>query len=99
MGGFSTDLFLSTLALIGAVIIVAGLLSGTVERTGLPQVAIFLALGAVIGPAGFGVLNVGVDSMILRVLATLSLTLVLFTDAVSLNIREVRQHKLLTFLV
>ena len=71
MGAFSTELFLSTLALIGAVIIVAGLLSGTVERTGLPQVAIFLALGAVLGPGGLAVLDVGVESAILRVLATL----------------------------
>jgi NhaP-type Na+/H+ or K+/H+ antiporter len=95
----STELFLSTLALSGAVIVVAALLSGTVERTGLPQVAVFLALGAVLGPGALALLDVGIEAPILRVLSTLSLVLVLFTDAVSLNLKEIRRHKLLTFIV
>ncbi len=99
MGAFNPELFLSTLALIGAVIVVSALLSGLVERSGLPQVAIFLGLGAVIGPAGLNLFNADLHSPILRVVATLSLVLVLFTDAVSLNITEVRQHRLLSALV
>src|SRR3712207_2243045 len=99
MAPFNPELFLSTLALIGAVIVVSALLSGFVERTGLPQVAIFLALGAAIGPLGLGLLDAGVNSPILRVVATLSLVLVLFTDAVSLDLRSVREHKLLSTLV
>jgi NhaP-type Na+/H+ or K+/H+ antiporter len=95
----STELFLATLALSGAVIVVAALLSGTVERTGLPQVAVFLALGAILGPGALALLDIGVESPLLRVLSTLSLVLVLFTDAVSLNLKEIRQHKLLTFIV
>ena len=87
------------LALVGAVIIVSALLSGWVDRTGVPQVAVFLALGALIGPIGFGLLDASVDSPIVRVVATLSLVLVLFTDAVSLDIREVREHRLLAGLV
>ncbi len=87
------------LALIGAVIVIAALLSGWVDRTGVPQVVLFLAMGALIGPIGFGLLDVSVDSSILRVVATLSLVLVLFTDAVSLDPREVRQHRLLAGLV
>lgn len=99
MPGFSPELFVHTLALIGTVILIASLLSGLVERSGLPQVAVFLALGAVIGPYGLGIVDVTVNSPILRVVATLSLALVLFTDAVSLNLAEVRSHKLLAFLV
>jgi NhaP-type Na+/H+ or K+/H+ antiporter len=87
------------LALTGAVIIVSALLSGLVERSGLPQVAVFLALGLLIGPIGLGLLDAGVDSLILRVVATLSLVLVLFTDAVSLDMAGVRQHRLLALLV
>ena len=99
MAPFSSEIFLSTLALIGAVIIVSALLSGLIERSGLPQVAIFLLLGAAIGPAGLKLLDVGVDSPNLRVVATLSLALVLFTDAVSLDLNELRTHKWLAFLV
>jgi NhaP-type Na+/H+ or K+/H+ antiporter len=96
---FSPELFLSTLALIGVVIVISALLSGLVEKSGLPQVAVFLGLGAAIGPAGLNLINVDLHSPILRVVGTLSLVLVLFTDAVSLNLSEVRQYRLLSFLV
>jgi NhaP-type Na+/H+ or K+/H+ antiporter len=89
---FNAESFMTTLAIIGVVIIVSALLSGLIERSGMPQVAVFLALGAVLGPVGLGVLNVAADSSALRVVATLSLALVLFTDAVSLNIAEVRRR-------
>src|SRR3954447_21698923 len=88
-----------TLALIGMVIVFASLLSGFVERTGMPQVVVFLGMGAVIGPYGLGLVDVTVQSPILRVVATLSLALVLFMDAVSLNVSEVRKNRLLGFLV
>lgn len=99
MPTFSPELFLSTLGVIGAVIVVSALFSGAIERTGVPQVAVFLGIGALIGPAGFQIMDAGVDSPILRVVSTLSLALVLFTDAVSLNLKEVREQKWLAFLV
>lgn len=99
MTSFSPELFLSTLALIGAVIIMSALLSGLVEKSGLPQVAVFLGLGAAIGPAGLNLINIDLHSPILRVVGTLSLVLVLFTDALSLNLSEVRKHRFLSFLV
>jgi NhaP-type Na+/H+ or K+/H+ antiporter len=84
---------------VGVVIIVAALLSGLIDRSDVPQVGVFLALGAILGPAGLQLLDISLDSPILRVVATLSLVLVLFTDAVSLSIAEVRRHRLLAFLV
>src|SRR5688572_19862190 len=99
MAPFDSALFLSMLALIAAVIVVSALLSGMVERSGFPQVAVFLALGAMIGPAGLNLFDANVNSPILRVVANLSLVLVLFTDAVSINLKEIRQHRLLSALV
>ncbi|NDJ62379.1 MAG: hypothetical protein GYB67_14725, partial [Chloroflexi bacterium] len=81
METLTTSVFLGTLALVGVVIIVSALLSGIIERSGLPQVVFFLTLGAVLGPAGLGLLDVSLESDALRVVATLSLTLVLFNDA------------------
>ena len=91
--------FVLTLALVGAVIIIAALLSGFIDRSDLPQVGIFLALGAMLGPAGLALLDITLESPILRVVATLSLVLVLFTDAVSLSIVQVRRHSGLAFRV
>jgi NhaP-type Na+/H+ or K+/H+ antiporter len=99
MSGFDTQAFVATLALIGVVVLVSALLSGVIERTGLPQVAVFLALGAMLGPAGLGLLHVTLDSPTLRVIATLSLALVLFTDAVSIDLNEVRRNRTLALLM
>src|SRR5947208_11399519 len=99
MEGFSAESLAATLALVGGVILVGALLSGLIDRTGLPQVAVFLGMGAALGPAGLGMLDVRLDSPLLRVVATLSLALVLFTDAVTLDVREVRKHRLLTLLI
>ena len=89
----------ATLALVGVVIIVAALLSGLVERVRLPQVALFLALGAALGPAGLGLVDFTLTSPVLQSIATLALVLVLFTDAVSVDVRAVRAHARLAFLV
>ena len=96
---FSPHFFVVTLALVGLVIIIAALLSGLIDRSDLPQVGVFLALGAVLGPAGLGLLNVTLESPIVAVVATLSLVLVLFTDAVSLSLAEIRRNGRLAFLV
>jgi NhaP-type Na+/H+ or K+/H+ antiporter len=99
MEPLTPQFFVLTLALVGVVIIVAALLSGFIDRSDLPQVGVFLALGAILGPAGLQLLDVSLDSPILRVVATLSLVLVLFTDALGLSIAEIRHHRLLAFLV
>lgn len=99
MEGFGHATLTAMLALIGAVIIIAALLSGLIERSGLPQVAAFLGLGAVLGPGGLNLFDVRLESPLLQIVATLSLVLVLFTDAVSLNLREVRRHLNLALLV
>lgn len=84
------EYFVETLALIGIVIIVASLLSGALERSGLPLVAVFLALGAALGPWGLGLVDIGLGSPALRILATVGLALVLFSDAVTIDTRDVR---------
>ena len=89
--------FTTTIALVGIVIVVASLLSGVLERTGLPLVAVFLGLGFVLGPTGFGVVDVGLDSPALHTLAVLGLALVLFSDAVTLDTSEIRRQKRLTW--
>ena len=92
-----THALVAALAIIGIVIVVSALLSGLVDKSGLPHVAVFLCIGAALGPAGLGLFNATLDSAVLRVVATLSLTLVLFTDAVTLNISEVKRNAALAF--
>ena len=85
--------FTTTVALIGIVILVASLLSGVLEKSGLPIVAVFLALGAVLGPYGLGYVDIGFHSPALHAIAMLALALVLFSDAVTIDVTEVRTRK------
>ena len=87
------------LALIGIVILVASLLSGIIERSGLPQVGIFLVLGAALGPAGLGLINLELQSPTLQVITTLALVLVLFSDAIAIDMGEVKRRSTLALLV
>ncbi|HEX7180662.1 MAG TPA: cation:proton antiporter [Thermoanaerobaculia bacterium] len=93
------DPLLATLALVGAVIAISALLSGLIERSGVPQVGVLLALGAILGPYGLALINPTLSSPVLRVVSILSLTLVLFTDALSLDLAQIRRHARLTLLV
>ncbi|GHO87437.1 cation:proton antiporter domain-containing protein [Dictyobacter formicarum] len=99
MSEMSADSLVSILALVGVVIIIASLLSGVIEKSGFPQVAAFLALGAALGPVGLNMLHITLDSPILHIVSTLSLALVLFTDAIALDFSEIRKAGLLVLLV
>ncbi|HEY8197636.1 MAG TPA: cation:proton antiporter [Gemmatimonadales bacterium] len=87
------------LALIGIVILVASLLSGVIERSGLPQVGIFLVLGLLLGPYGLGLINLTLESPTLQIIATLALVLVLFSDAIAMDMGEVGRQRRLALLV
>lgn len=92
MTAFNPAAFTNLIALVGLVIIVASLASGLVERLGLPVVAVFLALGTILGPHGLGLIDFGLDSPTLGAIATLSLVLVLFTDALGVDPAGLRAH-------
>jgi NhaP-type Na+/H+ or K+/H+ antiporter len=85
--------FTTLVALIGIVIIVASLLSSGVERSGVPLVAVFLLLGAALGPWGLGLVDVGFESPALHALSMLGLALVLFSDAVTIEVNELRSQR------
>ncbi len=89
--------FVALVALFGLVIVVASLLSGALDRRGIPVVAVFLVLGAAVGPWGLGVIDIGFQSAALQALATLGLALMLFSDAVTLERTEFRRRRSLVW--
>jgi sodium/hydrogen antiporter len=95
----SSESLAAALALIGIVILVSSLLSGLIERTGVPQVAIFLLLGLVLGPYGLNLINLTLESPTLEWIATLGLVLVLFTDAIAIDLSEVKHPRRLLLLI
>jgi len=94
----SSDL-VTLVALVGLVVIAAALTSGLFQRMGIPQVALFLALGALVGSPGLELVAFELESPGLGAIAVLSLVLVLFTDAVSLRWSDLKTHLTITALV
>jgi sodium/hydrogen antiporter len=77
-------------ALAAVVLTVAGLASGFVERAPLSFPIIFLGLGFLIGEQGFGLLTLSPEDRTLEAIAILTLALVLFLDAVRMEVEELR---------
>lgn len=86
------------IGLLAIVLIVAALASGLVERAPLSFPMIFLGIGFLLGGGALGVLDIDSQNPSLTAIATISLALVLFLDAVKLNLEEIRRDWFVPFL-
>jgi NhaP-type Na+/H+ or K+/H+ antiporter len=77
------------LALFGFVFSV---IAGRVERSAVTGPILFIAFGLVAGPFGLGFLDMDVNNTELRVIADLTLALVLFIDAANADLSILRSH-------
>ena len=77
-------------ALVAIVLTVSALASGLIERAPLSFPMIFLGLGFLLGEGGLGLLEIDAHNPILEAVAIVSLALVLFLDAVKVQVGELR---------
>ncbi len=91
--------FLIAFGIVAVVLTVASLVSGLVERAPISFPILFLGLGFLVGEKGLGVLEMGPHDETLEIVATLTLALVLFLDAVRLNVRDLGRRWLVPFLI
>ena len=89
----------SGFALIAVVLLATPLVSGLVDRSPLSFAFLFLLLGLALGEGGIGLIELDAHAPVLEVVATLTLALVLFLDAVKLQIDELRARWLVPVLV
>ena len=85
--------------LIATILIVTALASGLIERSVLSFPLIFIALGFALGQRGLGLIDISPHSAILEIVATLTLALVLFLDAMKLQVEELGKRWLIPFLI
>lgn len=78
------------MGIIALILLITALASGLVERAPLSFPILFLGLGFLFGPSGLGLLEIGLHDPMLEVVAIVSLSLVLFLDAVNLQVDELR---------
>ena len=91
--------FVLAFGLIAIILIVTALASGLVERSPLSFPLIFLGFGFVLGGGGLGLIDMGPHDTTLEVVATLTLSLVLFLDASKLQLEELGKRWLAPALV
>ena len=85
--------------LIAGILVVSALAAGLVERAPLSFPMLFLGLGFLLGDRGLGFVSIGLDSSLLEVVAVVALALVLFLDAINLELTELRRDWLAPILV
>ena len=69
--------------------------AGRIERSIITGPMVYITFGLIAGPVGLGFLNLEVTNVELRVVADLTLALVLFIDAANADLSTVRSHALI----
>lgn len=80
------------MGVVALVLVVSALVSGVVERAPLSFPMIFLGIGFALGDAGLGVISIDAHAPILEMVGVITLALVLFLDAVRLDLNELRRE-------
>lgn len=83
------------LAVLGLFAFLFSMVAGRVERSAVSGPIIFISFGLIAGPFGFGFLDMDVNNTELRVIADLTLALVLFIDAANANLGILRSHSVI----
>jgi len=68
------------------------IVAGGMERTPINGALVFVAFGLLFGPVGLGILDISVDRTGFRIIADLTLALVLFIDAANADLRVLKSQ-------
>jgi len=79
-------------AILAAFLLIYSAVAGRIERSWISGPIVFTAVGLALGPHGLGVLRVNISGEGLRILAELTLAMVLFTDAANADFGVVRRN-------
>ncbi|MGL5039557.1 MAG: cation:proton antiporter [Aeromonas sp.] len=80
-----TSLIYQNLAVVAAFLLVYSLIAGRFESRLINGPLLFMLVGWLLGPGGIGLLSLGINSEGIKLLAELSLVVVLFNDAANTN--------------
>ena len=80
------------LAILAIFALIYSVIAGKVERSTITGPIIFIAFGLLAGPVGIGLLEFDVNSVQLRVIADMTLALILFIDAANADLYVLKTH-------
>ena len=78
------------IAVIAAFLLAYSLISQRLKTTWVTGPIVFVAVGIVVGESGLGLLESGMSEGVVRTLAEATLVLLLFTDAIRIDLRRLR---------
>ena len=81
----------------GLLIFTYGLFSRLSERSPISAAMVFVSVGIIASPLGLDLLEIGLTAPVVRVIAEVTLALVLFVDASTINLKSFMQRKRLPF--
>src|SRR5271157_4359556 len=79
-------------AFLAVFLLIYSAVAGRIERSLISGPIVFTAVGLILGPDGLGVLRINISGEGLRILAELTLAMVLFTDAANADFGGVRRN-------
>src|SRR6516225_7509656 len=79
-------------ALLAVFLLIYSAVAGRIERSLISGPIVFMGVGFILGPDGLGVLRINISGEGLRLLAELTLAMVLFTDAANADFDVVRRN-------
>ena len=79
-------------ALLALFLLIYSAVAGRVERSWISGPIVFTSVGLLLGPVGLNILHLNVTTEGLRILAELTLAMVLFTDAANADLGTVRHY-------
>ncbi len=91
--------FVTVFGIVAVVLAIAALVSGVVEKSPLSLALLFLGFGFLMGERGLGVIEITPTDRTLETVATLTLALVLFLDAVKLQVDDMGRRWLIPVLI
>ena len=83
------------LIVLACVVFAFGIVSRRLEGTVLTAPIVFVSAGALLGPAGLGLVEMGLNDHTVLLLGEIALALVLFTDAARTDLSALRRNKAL----
>jgi NhaP-type Na+/H+ or K+/H+ antiporter len=83
---------MNDLVIVAAVVLAYSLVSRRLESTWVTAPMVFVAIGMLLGPSGIDALELGLDEGAVRILAEATLVLVLFTDAIRIDVKRLRSQ-------
>ncbi len=82
----------NNLAILAIFAFAFSVIAGRVERSSVTGPIIYIAFGLVAGQVGLGLMDLDINAVELRVIADLTLALVLFIDASNADLKTLRRH-------